>query len=171
MEIKGTSPLLQDPVYINVLGEFDFGERGNDMSDFLHLKEYIHTAKEEDMFVIVRPGPFICAEFEFGGFPSWLLREKDLEVRTSNTTFLRYVIRYFNVLLPILAALQFINGGPIIMFQVENEYANSRKHDPGYVRMLRQQMIQHGKYKSAIVFRSLRIFFISRYQRATGISR
>lgn len=116
------------------------------MSDFLHLKEYINIAKEEDLFVIIRPGPFICAEFEFGGFPSWLLREKDLEVRTSNTTYMKYVIRYFNILLPILAALQFINGGPIIMFQVENEYANSRKHDHGYVRMLQQQMLRHGKY-------------------------
>lgn len=116
------------------------------MSDFLHLKEYVQTAKEEDLFVIVRPGPFICAEFEFGGFPSWLLREKELEVRTSNSIFMKYVSRYFSVLLPLLAALQFINGGSIIMFQVENEYANSRKHDSAYVKTLRQEMLKNGKY-------------------------
>lgn len=116
------------------------------MSDFLHLKEYIQTAQEEDLFVIVRPGPFICAEFEFGGFPSWLLRDKNLEVRTSNSTFMKYVARFFSALLPILASLQFMNGGPVIMFQVENEYANSQKHDLNYLKILRNQMLTQGKY-------------------------
>lgn len=114
------------------------------MSDFLHLEEFLKTAQEEDLFAIVRSGPFICAEFEFGGFPSWLLREDDLEVRTTNSKYMNYVTRYFNILLPILAALQFTNGGPIMMFQVENEYAVSGKKDLEYLKQLRQLMLDNG---------------------------
>nr|XP_023026961.1 beta-galactosidase-1-like protein 3 [Leptinotarsa decemlineata] len=125
-------------------GEFDFGNGNNDMSEFLNLEEFLKTAQQEDLFAIVRPGPFICAEFEFGGFPSWLLREDDIEVRTSNPVYMKFVTRFFNVLLPILASLQFINGGPILMFQVENEYAVSGKKDLDYLKLLRQQMLDHG---------------------------
>lgn len=115
------------------------------MSDFLHMEEFFRTAQEEDLFAIVRPGPYICSEFEFGGLPSWLLRENNTEMRTSNPNYLKYVKRYFSVLIPILAALQFINGGPILMAQVENEYANSWKHDLEYIRELYQQMVDLGK--------------------------
>ncbi|XP_057663244.1 beta-galactosidase-1-like protein 3 [Diorhabda carinulata] len=125
-------------------GQFDFGEGNNDMSDFLHLEEFLKTAQEEDLFAIVRSGPFICAEFEFGGFPSWLLRDKELEMRTSNQSYMKYVTRFFNMLLPMLAALQFTYGGPIIMFQVENEYAVSGKKDLEYLKLLRQLMLDNG---------------------------
>lgn len=127
------------------LGEFDFGNGGNDMSEFANLDEFIKTAQEEDLFVILRPGPFICAEFEFGGFPSWLLREDNIEVRTSNSIYMNYVTRYFNALLPILVPLQFTNGGPVIIFQIENEYANSRKKDHDYILKLRELMLSNGK--------------------------
>nr|CAH7754958.1 unnamed protein product [Callosobruchus chinensis] len=125
-------------------GHYDFGDGGNDMSDFLHLQEFMKIAKEEDMFVIVRSGPFICAEFEFGGLPSWLLRENDIEVRTSNPTYMKYVTRFFSILMPILAALQFTKGGPIIAFQVENEYSISGKHDLEYLKLLRKEILSHG---------------------------
>ncbi|CAH1154969.1 unnamed protein product [Phaedon cochleariae] len=125
-------------------GEYDFGDGGNDMSDFLHLEEFLQIAKEEDLFTIIRSGPFICAEFEFGGFPSWLLREDNIELRTSNSTYMNYVTRWFGVLLPILAKFQFTKGGPVIMFQVENEYAVSGKHDLSYMKMLRNIMIDNG---------------------------
>lgn len=114
------------------------------MSDFLHLEEFIKTAKEEDLFVIIRSGPFICAEFEFGGFPSWLLRDDKLKVRTTNAAYMTYVKRYFAQLLPKLVPLQFQNGGPIIMFQVENEYSISGKHDLAYLRELSQIMWDAG---------------------------
>lgn len=117
------------------------------MSDFLHVQEFIKSAKEEDLFVIIRSGPFICAEFEFGGLPSWLLREDKLEVRTSNSAYMGYVRRYFAQLLPILAGLQFQKGGPIIMFQVENEYSISGKHDLSYLKELSQIMWNSGKIK------------------------
>ncbi|KAJ8930104.1 hypothetical protein NQ314_017132 [Rhamnusium bicolor] len=125
-------------------GRFDFGNGGSEMADFLHLTEFLKTAQEEDLFAIVRPGPFICAEFEFGGFPSWLLREVDhFMFRNSNSKYMSFVRRYFTVLLPILALLQFTKGGPIIAFQVENEYA-SDSADLEYLRLLRQIMLDNG---------------------------
>ncbi|VEN37658.1 unnamed protein product [Callosobruchus maculatus] len=125
-------------------GEFDFGTGKNDMSDFLHLEEFLKTAKEEDLFAIVRPGPYIGGGWEFGGLPSWLLREDKIEMRTSDAVFMKYVTRFFNVLLPILAALQFIKGGPIIALQVENEYSLSGKHDSKYLMQLVKQITGHG---------------------------
>nr|CAI5857779.1 unnamed protein product [Callosobruchus analis] len=125
-------------------GKFDFGTGKDDMSDFLHLEEFLKTAKEEDLFAIVRPGPYIGGGWEFGGLPSWLLREDDIEMRTSNATFMKYVSRFFNALLPILAALQFIKGGPIIALQVENEYSLSGKHDSNYLMQLSKQIRGHG---------------------------
>lgn len=115
------------------------------MTDFLYLKEFINTAKEEDLFVIIRSGPYICSEFEFGGLPSWLLRNDKINIRTTNHIYINYVKRFFAVLLKILSALQFIKGGPIIMFQVENEYSISGKHDLGYMKELKQIMISGGK--------------------------
>lgn len=117
---------------------YDFGNGGSDFQPFLDLEEYLRLAQEEDLFVIIRPGPYICSEWEWGGFPSWLLREANLEVRTSELTFMKYVQRYFNKLFPILKDLQFTSGGPIIAFQVENEYAYSPKVDLDYMAQLVQ---------------------------------
>ncbi|CAH0563091.1 unnamed protein product [Brassicogethes aeneus] len=108
-------------------GKYDFGNGGTDWQDFLNLEKFLKTAQEEDLLAIIRPGPFICAEWEFGGFPSWLLREKNIKVRTSDANYMKHVTRFFNALLPILAALQFTSGGPIIAFQVENEYGSSER--------------------------------------------
>lgn len=115
------------------------------MSDFLHLQEFLKTAQEEDLFTIIRSGPFICAEWEFGGHPSWLLRDPKIELRTTNPSYVNFITRWFSVLLPILAAFQFTKGGPIIMFQVENEYSISGKHDLEYLKVLRNLMIKNGK--------------------------
>lgn len=74
-------------------GRFDFGRGGSDMEDLLDVAAFLKTAQEEDLFAIVRPGPYICSEWEFGGFPSWLLREKGIKVRTSDATYMKYVTR------------------------------------------------------------------------------
>ncbi|XP_015598574.1 beta-galactosidase-1-like protein 2 [Cephus cinctus] len=103
---------------------FDFGDADNDFSGFLNIVKYIQLAREEDLFVIVRPGPYICAEWDFGGLPSWLLNEKDLKLRTSDPKYMKRVTDYFNQLLPLLTPLQFTKGGPIIAFQIENEYGS-----------------------------------------------
>ncbi|KAG5873596.1 hypothetical protein JTB14_014409 [Gonioctena quinquepunctata] len=132
-------------------GTFDFGEGGTDMQNFLNIEKYLKTAQEEDLFVIIRPGPFICAEFEFGGLPSWLLREKNIKIRTSDEKYMTHVRRYFNVLLTLLATFQFTRGGPIISFQVENEYGSTENPtgnppflpDSVYVEELRQLMLSN----------------------------
>ena len=93
-------------------GQYDFhGE--NDIFEFLHL------AQKTGLLVILRPGPFIDAERDFGGLPSWLLKKKNIELRTSKDEFfMASVKRWFSVLLPLLRPLIYRNGGPIIMMQV-----------------------------------------------------
>ncbi|CAG9766096.1 unnamed protein product [Ceutorhynchus assimilis] len=130
-------------------GQYDFGNGGSEFEDFLHLEEFLKTAKEEDLFVILRPGPYICSEYNFGGFPAWLLREKTMGFRTSEPTYMKFVTRYFNILLTLLAAFQFTKGGPVIAFQVENEYGNQEagdefQPDKAYLEQLRQLFINNG---------------------------
>lgn len=74
-------------------GWYDFGSGGSDMEEFLNVTEFLKIAQEEDLLAIVRPGPYICTEWEFGGLPSWLLREDDIKVRTSDYKFMKYVSR------------------------------------------------------------------------------
>ncbi|KAG5895368.1 hypothetical protein JTB14_029592 [Gonioctena quinquepunctata] len=130
-------------------GVYDFGGGGSEMEDFAYLEEYLALAKKEDLFVILRPGPFIAAEHCFGGFPSWLLRESPMGFRTDEPNYLKYVSRYFNVLLPILKSHQFSEGGPIIAFQIENEYGYIRLGGGGYtpskkyLEALRQLYLQN----------------------------
>lgn len=108
-------------------GVFDFGDGEEDMSPFLDIKTFLQIAQEEDLLAILRPGPYICAEWEYGGLPSWLLRDPTIGVRTSEPKYMAKVERYFKQLLPILKDLQFTTGGPIIAFQVENEYGNTKE--------------------------------------------
>lgn len=96
-------------------GEFDFD--GN-----LNIGEFIRKAGEEGLMVIVRPGPYICAEWEFGGLPWWIQADDEIEIRCSNKAYIKYFDRYleqmFNQVRPLLST----NGGPVIMLQCENEY-------------------------------------------------
>jgi hypothetical protein len=130
-------------------GFFDFGSGGSEMTDFLDVQKFLKTAQEEDLFAIVRPGPYICSEWEFGGFPSWLLRQKDIKLRTSDPVYMKFVSRYFNMLLSLLAIFQFTRGGPIVAFQVENEYGSTEQEgkfvpDKNYLKQLRQLMLNNG---------------------------
>lgn len=115
---------------------FDF-EGQNDLIGF------INTAQKLGLYVIVRPGPYICAEWEFGGFPSWLLKYEDMKLRCYNELYLGFVKQYFDVLLPMLAKEQITNGGPIIAMQIENEYG-SYGRDKKYLRYLRDLMRENG---------------------------
>ncbi|XP_044259370.1 beta-galactosidase-1-like protein 2 [Tribolium madens] len=125
------------------VGTYDFGEGGTDFSDFLQVEKFLKLAQEEDLLAIVRPGPYICAEWDFGGLPSWLLRE-NVKVRTSDPKFLTHVRRFFKTLLAILSTLQFTQGGPIIAFQIENEYGNTKMGDSQYLESLKQIFEENG---------------------------
>ena len=96
-------------------GKFDFSGR-YDISLFLE------KAKNHGLMAIVRPGPYICAEWEFGGLPWWLLSEKDIEIRCMNKTYIQYFERYLGELFARVKPFLFTNGGNVIMMQVENEY-------------------------------------------------
>lgn len=109
-------------------GIFDFGRGGSDFQDFLDIAEFVDLAKEEDLFVMLRPGPYICAEWDFGGLPSWLLRYEGIKIRTNESRYINFVERYFKKLLELLTPLQFTKGGAIIAVQIENEYGNLDDH-------------------------------------------
>ncbi len=96
-------------------GEFDF-------SDNLDIAKFITIAAEEGLMAIVRPGPYICAEWEFGGLPWWIQAEDDMEIRCSNEAYIKYFDRYLAKMFEQIRPLLCTNGGNIIMLQCENEY-------------------------------------------------
>ncbi len=98
-----------------VRGEYDFSGR-------LDLPLFIEKATAHDLMVIVRPGPYICAEWEFGGLPWWLQTEPNMEIRCSNAAYMRCFSKYMKDLLAKVRPYLFTNGGNVIMLQVENEY-------------------------------------------------
>ncbi|XP_078392913.1 beta-galactosidase-like, partial [Cetorhinus maximus] len=114
-------------------GEYDFS-KSKDVEYFLSL------AQEMDLFVILRPGPYICAEWELGGLPAWLLQSSTITLRSSDPDYLAAVDKWFAVLLPKMKPLMYQNGGPIISFQVENEYGSYFTCDYNYLRHLREVM-------------------------------
>ena len=98
-------------------GKFDF-TGNNDVAAFCRL------AQKNDMFVIVRPGPYVCAEWEMGGLPWWLLKKKDIRLREDDPYFMARVKAFVTEVGRQLVPLTIQNGGPIIMVQVENEYGS-----------------------------------------------
>ncbi len=110
-------------------GEFNFTGR-RDVAKFCRL------AQKEGLYVILRPGPYSCAEWEFGGFPWWLLKKEDLKLRTRDPFYMEHVKQYLMQVGKQLAPLQITKGGPIIMVQVENEYG-SYGSDTVYIGMVR----------------------------------
>lgn len=110
-------------------GVFDF-TGNNDIAEFCRL------AKKNGMYVIVRPGPYVCAEWEMGGLPWWLLKKKDIRLREQDPYFMERVDKFEEKVAEQLAPLTIQNGGPIIMVQVENEYG-SYGEDKAYVSAIR----------------------------------
>lgn len=108
------------------------------------LGKFIETAQELGLWVIVRPSPYICAEWEFGGYPAWLLTKEGIRLRTNNKVYMDCVARYYKELFKILTPLQCTHGGPIILMQVENEYGsygNDKEYLQGLVDLMRENGI------------------------------
>ncbi|MCX6992658.1 MAG: beta-galactosidase [Kiritimatiellaeota bacterium] len=109
----------------------------------LDLEKFIRLAGALDLQVIVRPGPYICSEWDFGGLPSWLLANSEIRLRCANPLYLAAVDRYFDDLIPRLKRFQVASGGPLIAVQVENEYG-SYGSDHEYLRYLAEGMRRRG---------------------------
>ncbi|MBD1221339.1 glycoside hydrolase family 35 protein [Virgibacillus halodenitrificans] len=112
-------------------------------SGIADLEAFVQIAAKLDLYVILRPSPYICAEWEYGGLPAWLLSDRNMRVRTSYPDYLKKIDRYYNVLLPKIKPLLSTNDGPIIALQIENEYG-SYGNDKKYLSHLKESMLQHG---------------------------
>lgn len=118
-------------------------EEGNfTFNGFGDVGAFIKLAEEIGLYVILRPTPYICAEWEFGGLPAWLL-EKNCHIRSSDPKFLAFVRRYYEALMAQVVPLQVTHGGPILMMQVENEYG-SYGEDKEYLKAIKQIMEECG---------------------------
>ena len=117
-------------------GKFDF-------SDNLDLRRFIQLAQEVGLYVILRPAPYICAEWEFGGLPYWLLKDPFMKIRFDYPPFMEKIARYFTQLFSQVSDLQITQEGPILMMQVENEYG-SYGNDKSYLRKSAELMRHNG---------------------------
>ena len=106
-------------------GKYDF--TGNN-----DIAEFVRIAKEEGLWVVMRPSPYVCAEWEFGGYPWWLLKDKNLKVRSKDAAFVNAYRSYMTEVGKQLAPLQVNHGGNILMVQLENEYG-SYSNDKEYL--------------------------------------
>ncbi len=117
-------------------GEYDF-------KDNLDIAKFIKTAGEEGLMVIVRPGPYICAEWEFGGLPWWIQSDEDIEIRCMNEAYIKHFDRYLDRMCDEIRPFLFTNGGPVIMVQCENEYGYYGD-DKEYLKYLKDGFIRRG---------------------------
>ncbi len=117
-------------------GEFDF-------SGILDIARFIEIATTLDLYVIVRPGPYICAEWEFGGFPYWLLKDMNMKLRCYYEPYLEKVSSYYKEVMKVIKPFLSTNGGNVIAMQVENEYG-SYGNDKKYLRFIEDLMIDLG---------------------------
>jgi beta-galactosidase len=123
-------------------GVFDFS--GNN-----DVAEFIREAQQEGLYVILRPGPYVCAEWELGGYPAWLLKDRAMVLRSNDANFLAATQRYLLRLGKELAPLQIGNGGPIILVQVENEYGSFGR-DHAYMERVHTMLVDGGFTKSQL---------------------
>ena len=111
------------------------------------LGRFLDIAAELGMYAYVRVGPFICDEFEGGGYPSWLITQPEIELRTSHAPTLKLLARWFDQLVPVIAQRQVTRGGPVVLVQQENEYfyvgrPNIKDYQATLVRYLRERGIE-----------------------------
>lgn len=134
---------------LNTIGTYVFWnvhepEKGHyEFSGNNDIAEFVKIAKEEGMYVVLRPSPYVCAEWEFGGYPYWLQNEKALVVRSKDPHYLEAYRNYIHAVGKQLAPLQVNHGGNILMVQIENEYG-SYSDDKEYLDINRKMFIDAG---------------------------
>ncbi len=121
-----------------------------DFSGQLDVAEFIREAQQEGLHVILRPGPYVCSEWDLGGLPAWLLADPKMELRNNQENFLRPAADWLKRLGQELAPLQITRGGPIIAVQVENEYG-SFGADAAYMSRIRDSIAEAG-FDGAILY-------------------
>ena len=112
-------------------GPVEFRAASNDVAGFIRL------AQEAGLYVIVRPGPYACAEWDFGGLPVWLLRTPDIKIRCMDPRYIAACEAYIKKLAEQVGGLLVSQGGPILMVQIENEYG-SYGNDRAYMLALKK---------------------------------
>jgi hypothetical protein len=117
-------------------GKFDFTTGNHDLARFLKITQ------EEKLWVILRPGPYVCAEWDFGGLPPYLLKDPELRVRSLYPRYMQAAERYMARLAEVVRPLLVTNGGPILLVQIENEYG-SYGNDRNYMTRLRDVWTQN----------------------------
>jgi beta-galactosidase len=123
-------------------GVYDFS--GNN-----DVAEFVREAQQEGLWVILRPGPYSCAEWEFGGYPAWLLKDHATVLRSRDPKFLERARRWIKRLGDEVAPLQIGNGGPIVLVQVENEYG-SFGNDHEYMEAIHEMLVEAGFTKAVL---------------------
>lgn len=120
-------------------GRYDFTSPARDIGKFLQI------AHEEGMWVLLRPGPYCCGEWDFGGIPTYLLRYPDLKLRTlADAHYMKAAENYLAALAKVVRPELAENGGPILLVQIENEYGSYPRRDHAYVEWLRDQWLTNG---------------------------
>lgn len=117
-------------------GTYDFSGQND-------IAEYIREAQQEGLSVILRPGPYVCAEWDLGGYPSWLLKDRSLTLRSRDPKYIAAMNAWFTRLARELSPLLVQNGGPIIAIQVENEYG-SFGNDHAYMEAVKSALLKSG---------------------------
>jgi beta-galactosidase len=111
--------------------------------DEADIAEFCKIAQEEGLWVILRPGPYVCAEWEMGGLPWWLLKNDSIKLRTKDTLYVKACRNYLNEVGRVLGPLQVTKGGPILMVQVENEYG-FYADDAEYMGIMKSAILDAG---------------------------
>lgn len=118
-------------------GVFDFKSENRDIAEFVRI------CQEEGMWVLFRPGPYVCAEWDFGGLPPYLLKIPDIKLRCMDPRYMAAVTKYVSEVSKQIKPLLSTNGGPVLMVQVENEYG-SYGNDREYIKTLKKLWIDNG---------------------------
>jgi beta-galactosidase len=118
-------------------GVFDWKSENRDIAEFVRI------CKEENMWVLFRPGPYVCGEWDFGGFPPYLLSIPDIRLRCLDPRYMAAVTKYVAEISKQIKPLLITNGGPVIMVQIENEYG-SYGNDRDYLKALKKLWLDNG---------------------------